>query len=213
MSQEKNVEQSDKQEVLDAISETESFEATMEEDRGQEAQHEEQDGGSEEAAKRLTAFLEEVAKTKAELEESQKEIQEWEQRYNRLRADFDNFKRRTAKEKEELSSYATEGLVTNLLPVLDNFQRALQAMDGEINSNLLSGIEMIYRQLMDQLTKEGLELMNAVGQPFDPNYHEAVMYGPSTEEFSDGVVMDELQKGYLLKNKVIRPAMVKVAQG
>ncbi|QGG47906.1 nucleotide exchange factor GrpE [Heliorestis convoluta] len=204
----------EKKETTEASQEHEQLEVTT--DEGQEVS----DGATgsseekaEDASKRLAAFLEEVAETKAKLEEAEKELQEWEHRYNRLQADFDNYKRRTVREKEELATYATEGLVKALLPVLDNFQRALQAINGDSASNVLSGIEMIYRQLLDQLVKEGVEPMVAIGQPFDPNYHEAAMYAPSTEEYQDGTVMDEFQKGYLLKGKVIRPAMVKVAQG
>lgn len=165
-----------------------------------------------EATKQFARFLEEVAKIKDELEATKKELENSENRYARLQADFDNFKRRTRQEKEELACYASECIVVNLLPVLDNFQRALGAKGSGGAESLLSGIDMIHRQLFDVLVKEGLEPMVSVGEEFDPNRHDAVMYGEANEDFPDGKVMEELQKGYLLKDKVIRPAMVKVAK-
>ncbi|WP_207708819.1 nucleotide exchange factor GrpE [Heliobacterium mobile] len=166
-----------------------------------------------EAAEQLGKFLAEVAKTQEELEKTKKELQDAENRYLRLQADFDNFKRRTRQEKEELGTYANEQLIKKLLPVLDNFQRALDAMRKAGAENILSGAEMIQRQLIDILAKEGLEAMSSVGTDFDPTRHDAVMYGEADGEFADGIVMEEMQKGYLLKEKVIRPAMVKVAKG
>ncbi|MZP28810.1 nucleotide exchange factor GrpE [Heliobacterium undosum] len=166
------------------------------------------------AAEELGRFLSEVAKTKEELDKAKQDLQDWENRYLRLQADFDNFRRRTRQEKEELGTYANEGLVKKLLPVLDNFQRALGAMaKAGAADNLLSGVAMIERQFSDILTKEGLQPLEAVGKEFDPQSHEAVLFGEADEVYPDGIVMEEMQKGYLFKSKVIRPAMVKVAKG
>jgi molecular chaperone GrpE len=132
-------------------------------------------------------------------------------RYLRAQADFDNFRRRTLKEKEELAQYASLKLVGQLLPVLDNFQRALQT-DGEgaESGSFAKGVDMIYRQLSQVLEAEGLKPMEVVGQPFDPELHQAIMQVES-EEYEAGTVVEVIQPGYRLKDKVIRPAMVKVS--
>jgi molecular chaperone GrpE len=132
-------------------------------------------------------------------------------RYLRAQADFDNFRRRTLKEKEELAQYASLKLVGQLLPVLDNFQRALQT-DGEgaESGSFAKGVDMIYRQLSQVLETEGLKPMEVVGQPFDPELHQAIMQVES-EEYEAGTVVEVIQPGYRLKDKVIRPAMVKVS--
>ncbi|MCW2278129.1 nucleotide exchange factor GrpE [Heliophilum fasciatum] len=172
----------------------------------------EQQAQMDDAMRQFTEFMQDIQQTKTELEAARKEVEESETRYARLQADFDNFKRRTRQEKEDLARFASEQLIVQLLPVLDNFDRAVAAMEAQGAQNLVSGLAMIQRQVLDILSREGLQAMDAVGQPFDPNYHDAVMHEPANEAFPDGTVMMELQKGYVLKDKVIRPAMVKVAQ-
>lgn len=142
----------------------------------------------------------------AELERLAEENQN---RYLRTQADFDNFRRRTLKEKEELSQYATAKLVTQLLPVLDNFERALAAEAAQGDS-FAKGVDMIYRQLHQVLEAEGLKAMTPVGEPFDPEHHQAIMT-VETDEYDEGIVVESMQTGYWLKDKVIRPAMVKVS--
>jgi molecular chaperone GrpE len=127
----------------------------------------------------------------------------------RTQADFENFRRRTRQEKEEAQKYCSWRLVTNLLPVLDNFERAMAAGGDDIQS-FRSGMEMIFRQLKDVLEKEGVQAMQAVGEEFDPTKHEAVMSVQSAEH-PNNTVVEDVQKGYLLLDRVIRPAMVKVA--
>lgn len=132
-------------------------------------------------------------------------------RYLRAQADFDNFRRRTLKEKEELAQYATSKLVGELLPVLDNFQRALQTSGEAAQSDSFAkGVDMIYRQLFQVLEAEGLKAMEPIGQPFDPEHHQAIMQ-VETDEYEEGIVVEVMQPGYWLKDKVIRPAMVKVS--
>jgi len=146
----------------------------------------------------------ELVKAKAKAEDHYGQLQ-------RLQADFDNYRKRTQKEKVELIKYASERLVGELLPVLDNFDRAVSA--AKVNPDFASfsqGVEMILRQLQTALSKEGLKAMEAVGQPFDPNLHEAVLRVAS-EEHPENTVVEELQKGYYLKDKVLRPCMVKVS--
>lgn len=132
-------------------------------------------------------------------------------KYLRAQADFDNFRKRTLKEKEELAQYASLKLVNQLLPIVDNFQRALQTGGEAAESDAFAkGVDMIYRQLIQVLENEGLKAMEPVGQPFDPELHQAIMQVDS-EEHEEGIVVEVVQQGYWLKDKVIRPAMVKVS--
>lgn len=147
----------------------------------------------------------------AELVKAKAEAEEYQQRLLRAQADFDNFRRRTLKEKEDLAKYASSKLVTELLPVLDNFERALATEQAASEAgSFIKGVDMIFRQLGQVLEQEGVKPMEAVGQPFNPEFHQAVMT-VETDEYEEGIVVEELQKGYLLKDKVLRPAMVKVS--
>ncbi|MCM3746432.1 nucleotide exchange factor GrpE [Paenibacillus pasadenensis] len=140
-----------------------------------------------------------------------RQAEDSQQRFLRAQADFDNFRRRTQKEKEELAQYASSKLLTQLLPIVDNFERALTAASGSGDSeSLAKGVDMIFRQLQGVLEQEGLKSMDTVGQPFNPEFHQAVMQVES-DEHEEGTVVEELQKGYTLKDKVLRPAMVKVS--
>ncbi|MCI9597850.1 MAG: nucleotide exchange factor GrpE [Firmicutes bacterium] len=129
-------------------------------------------------------------------------------RYMRLMADFQNYKKRVEKEKSDIYSYANEKLATELLAVLDNFERALDH-DGE-DKSFQEGMEMIFKQLLDVLEKSGLKEILALGEEFDPNYHNAVMT-EDTDKYESGKVSGVMQKGYTLNGKVIRPSMVRVA--
>ncbi|MGV2786992.1 nucleotide exchange factor GrpE [Clostridium perfringens] len=147
----------------------------------------------------------------AELEKLQAEVLEHQQRTLRVQADFDNYRRRTQKEKEDLGKYASSKLITELLPVIDNFERALQASEENPEFESFSkGVNMIFRQLESVLATEGLTAMKSVGEPFNPEYHQAIMQVES-DEYEEGIVVEEVQKGYMLKDKVLRPAMVKVS--
>jgi len=140
-----------------------------------------------------------------------KQAEENMQRYLRVQADFDNFRRRTAKEREELAQYASMKLITNLLPVVDNFERAIAASAENSNyESLAKGVDMIFRQLEQTLSQEGLTAMTTVGEMFNPEFHQAIMQVES-EEHEEGIIVEEVQKGYVLKEKVLRPAMVKVS--
>lgn len=143
--------------------------------------------------------------------ELEKQAEDAQQRYLRAQADFDNFRRRTMKEKEELAQYASMKLIEGLLPVVDNFERAIAA-SGTNNDfeSLAKGVDMIFRQLSQTLDAEGLKPINAVGEPFNPEFHQAIMQVES-DEYEEGIVVEEVQKGYMLKEKVLRPSMVKVS--
>ena len=141
-------------------------------------------------------------------EKYEAELAEKENRYLRLQADFENFRRRTRQEKEELAAVVTQNLLKDLLPFLDNFERALAA-GGNDEGGLRAGVEMMYKQLVEALKKEGLEYIETKGKPFDPNFHQAVMRVEDAEK-EDGEIVAELQKGYMVKGRVIRPSMVQV---
>lgn len=147
--------------------------------------------------------------TAALLAEKDRLISEQVDRYKRLQADFENFKRRTRTEKEELSNIVAQNLVLEILPVVDNFERAVSSLGSQDAASVVAGVEMIYRQFSAVLEKIGLQPIAAAGKPFDPQHHEAVMRVEDSEQ-EDGLVLEELQKGYLVKGKVIRPSMVKV---
>nr|WGD68780.1 nucleotide exchange factor GrpE [Bacillus subtilis] len=115
-------------------------------------------------------------------------------------------------EMEASQKYRSQNIVTDLLPALDSFERALQVeADNEQTKSLLQGMEMVHRQLVEALKKEGVEAIEAVGQEFDPNLHQAVMQAED-ENYGSNIVVEEMQKGYKLKDRVIRPSMVKVNQ-
>ena len=126
----------------------------------------------------------------------------------RLRADFDNFRRRSAKEREELAAVVTQGILTDMLPLLDNFERALLAEGSDLDS-FRAGVSMIYKQMTEALAKNGLEVIDTKDKKFDPNFHQAVMRVQDPEK-EDDTIEQELQKGYMVKGRVIRPSMVQV---
>lgn len=137
-------------------------------------------------------------------------LDEEENKRLRLLADFENFKRRAALDKEALQKYRAQELVTNLIPVLDNFERALTVeVKSEEAQSLLTGMEMVHRSLIQALESEGLVEIQAQDKEFDPNFHQAIMTGQD-EEKPSGAVLEVFQKGYQLKDRVLRPTMVKV---
>jgi molecular chaperone GrpE len=162
-------------------------------------------------------FQEDRDEPEKELEDAygnlEKEFNELNERFLRVSSDFRNFKKRAEKEKHDIYSYANEKLICDLLPVMDNFERAVLSAESENSSSkkMLKGIEMVFKQLNDVLNLNGIEKIDAVGKPFDPNYHHAVMM-EETEEFETETVVEVFQTGYSLNKKVIRPSMVKVAK-
>jgi molecular chaperone GrpE len=170
---------------------------TVDSNPSEEVQTEEKD--------ELTVANETIAQLEAKIEEV-------ENRALRAQADFENYRRRTLQEKEAANKYRAQNLVTELLPVLDNFERALKVEEpDEKMVPFLQGMNMVYRQLLDAVTTEGLEVVEAVGKEFDPYVHQAVMQVEDSE-FASNTVVEEFQKGYKLKDRVIRPSMVKVNQ-
>ncbi|KXS41661.1 MULTISPECIES: nucleotide exchange factor GrpE [unclassified Candidatus Frackibacter] len=155
---------------------------------------------------------EELDELKEELERSEAEKQNYIDRLQRLQAEFANYKKRVQKEKERLRSNANKEFISGILPVIDNFDRALATTDSDQDlADFLDGMEMVSRQLFKALGEEGVETIPTVGEEFDPKLHEAVMK-ESSDEYESGVITAELQRGYLFNDQVLRPAMVKVAE-
>jgi len=131
-------------------------------------------------------------------------------RLARMQAEFDNARKRAAREQQDYREYAVADAVKGLLPTLDSLERALQAGSAE-KSELHNGIELIYKQFLDALSKLGLRPIQAQGELFDPHLHEAIEMVETTEA-KDHQILEELQRGYKLKDRLLRPAMVKVAR-
>lgn len=150
---------------------------------------------------------------KERLAKSEEQNKELEDRLLRLAAEFDNYKKRMAKEFGYLIKNANENLILQLLDTLDNFQRALNsAKTSNDYENFHKGVELIYNHLKEILTKEGLKEIEALSKPFDPNFHEAVTQAES-DKYDEGVVMDEISKGYMLNDRLLRASKVVVSKG
>lgn len=176
--------------------------------KSQEAETQETQKEGEEK-KELTA----EEKLEKELEEAQKVIDEQKDKYLRLSAEFDNFRKRTIKEKAELIKNGGEKAINAVLPILDDLERALQNMQkAEDVKAIYDGVELIYQKFLKNLHQEGLERMEPVGQDFDTDFHEAIALVPASSEDQKGKVLDCVQTGYKLNEKVIRHAKVVVAQ-
>jgi len=168
----------------------------------------EQDSSSEDDSEdgAMSEKEESLQKKVAELTEEMDRLKD---RLLRNQAEFENYKRRTQKEKAADQKYKSERLAKEILPVLDNFERALQTEVTEENKGFIEGMQMVYSQLQTALESEGVKQIETENQEFDPTCHHAVMQ-IEDDELDSNVVAEELQKGYMLKDKVIRPAMVKV---
>jgi len=144
--------------------------------------------------------------------ELEKKLQEAEAKYVRLYADFDNYRRRVKLDAEAAQKYRAQSLVTNLLPALDNFDRAINSTtETDETKPLLQGMNMVLTSILSALKEEGVEVIESVGQEFDPHVHQAIMQD-NNEEYGSNIIVEEFQKGYKLKDRVIRPSMVKVNQ-
>lgn len=158
------------------------------------------------------AVADEEIDPREKIKELEKKLAEYENSYLRLRADFDNYRRREQKERESFKKYQAQDLISSLLPALDNFERAMQVEpENEQSKTLIQGMDMIYRELIKALEAEGAVQIEAVGKEFDPHLHQAVMQVEDAS-YDSNIVVEEFQKGYQLKDRVIRPSMVKVNQ-
>jgi molecular chaperone GrpE len=166
----------------------------LEENQEQEAQDDQKESGEEKPA------------------EENKEDESLQNQLIRLQADFDNFRKRTIREKDEIYKYALEDFSSNLLPVLDNLERAVSSLEkSKIEDEYASGVKMVLTQLKDVLAKEGLSEIECENQEFDPNLHHGVTVEDSDIHKEDEII-EVFQKGYTFKEKVIRPAMVKICK-
>jgi molecular chaperone GrpE len=164
--------------------------------------------GSPETAEGPSAATESSASA-TELQKLKSERDALLDRLARAQAEFENARRRAAKEQQDFRDFAAADAIKSLLPVIDSFERALQVKSGP--GDFRSGVELIYKQLQDALAKLGVGAIPAKGEPFDPRYHEAVEM-VETSQVPDHVVLDELQRGYKIKDRLLRPAMVRVAK-
>ena len=149
---------------------------------------------------------------RAALSDAERAQQEYLDHLRRERAEFENYRRRAAKEKAEAKSLGTEQLAAGLLPVLDNFAHVMQAADGSSDETLRKGVEMVHNELLKILADAGLERIDATGVPFDPTVHEAVSQVPADEPADEPVVHQVMRAGYRFSERVLRPASVVVAQ-
>ncbi|MGP1613187.1 MAG: nucleotide exchange factor GrpE [Catonella sp.] len=169
----------------------------------------------DEKVSKVTLDEKELNKVKGEREASKEEeykkkIDDLNDRLMRQMAEFDNFRKRTEKEKSQMFDFGAKGIVEKLLPVIDNFERGLDSLsDEEKEGAFAQGIDKIYKQLMQCLTDAGVTAIEAIGKEFNPEIHNAVMHGED-DSFGQNIVSEELQKGYMYKESVVRPSMVKV---
>lgn len=144
------------------------------------------------------------------LEELRREKDSLQDRLLRTAAEFDNYRKRVERERRDLADFMKADILTEILPIVDNFERAMQAPSDE-GDPLRKGVELIHKQMLDFLRKRGVTPIEALGADFDPNFHQAVIHEP-TPFHREGEVIEELQRGYMLGDKLLRPAMVKVAK-
>lgn len=160
--------------------------------------------------KEITTLRDRIEELEKQLNASDKEAEEYLDHLKRLKAEFENYKKRMVKERGQLISWAVEDLIKELLPVLDDLERAIDVAKTSQNfSSLLEGIQMVYDHFKGLLKKRGVEEIPAKGEEFDPNVHEAIMRIES-DEHPDNIVVEEMRKGYKFKDRVLRPSMVKV---
>ncbi|MEG0238385.1 MAG: nucleotide exchange factor GrpE [Clostridium sp.] len=183
----------------------------MENNKQEELQEEIKDNASEEVEETIEEAIEEATEAKESLEADNKEekIEELTDTLQRLQAEYANYRRRTQQEKETIGIFANEKILNELIPVMDNMERAMDACTDKEDS-MYKGIDMVQKQLKATFEKFGLEEIESEGQEFDPNLHLAVMQEPVDGVDANQVVM-VLQKGYKLNTKILRPAMVKVS--
>ena len=165
---------------------------------------------AEEEQAEVSPEVDELQMAYTKIAELEAKIEDMDNRYLRLQADFDNSRRRAKLDMESAQKYRVQNLASDLLQALDNFERAMKVeVDHEQAKSLLQGMDMIYNGIVEALKNEGVEAIESVGKEFDPHLHQAVMQ-VQDENFNSNIVVEEFQKGYMLKDRVLRPAMVKV---
>lgn len=164
------------------------------------------DPDTPEAGQEVKTLEDQLATAHEELEKQKKE-------YLFLAAEFDNYRKRTLKEKAEIIKNGGENVLKGLLPILDDFERGIKAAEADANAEaMLEGMKLIYNKLIKYMESLGVKVMDSTGQPFDADYHEAIAQVPAPSEDMKGKVLDTVQKGYMINDKVLRHAKVAVAQ-
>ena len=202
---EKDAAEKQAEEVSEAEETEAETEAAESGEQAEETEESEAEDGQEAPADEKKGFF------KKKKDKKDEQIEELNDKLKRQMAEFDNFRKRTEKEKTQMYDMGAKSIIEKILPVIDNFERGLAAVPEEQREDaFVVGMDKVYRQMLTELDASGVKPIEAVGQEFDPNFHNAVMQVES-EEYDSGVVAQELQKGYMYKDQVLRFSMVKVA--
>lgn len=192
------------EEILEDLEEEASAKETEQEETKEEVEEKE---ASEEQPKE-----EKKSKSKKKKDKKDEQIEELQDQVKRQMAEFDNFRKRTEKEKAQMFEVGAKSIIEKILPVVDNFERGLASIpEEEQGSAFADGMNMIYKQLLNELEQAGVAVIEAVGKEFDPEYHNAVMQ-VENDELEPGTIAQELQKGYTYRDSVVRHSMVAVVQ-
>lgn len=201
---EKDAAEKQAEEVSEAEETETETEAAESGEQAEETEESEAEDGQEAPADEKKGFFKKMKDKKDE------QIEELNDKLKRQMAEFDNFRKRTEKEKTQMYDMGAKSIIEKILPVIDNFERGLAAVPEEQREDaFVVGMDKVYRQMLTELDASGVKPIEAVGQEFDPNFHNAVMQVES-EEYDSGVVAQELQKGYMYKDSVVRHSMVAV---
>lgn len=201
---EKNAAEKQAEEVSEAEETETETEAAESGEQAEETEESEAEDGQEAPADEKKGFF------KKKKDKKDEQIEELNDKLKRQMAEFDNFRKRTEKEKTQMYDMGAKSIIEKILPVIDNFERGLAAVPEEQREDaFVVGMDKVYRQMLTELDASGVKPIEAVGQEFDPNFHNAVMQVES-EEYDSGVVAQELQKGYMYKDSVVRHSMVAV---
>lgn len=201
---EKDAAEKQAEEVSEAEETETETEAAESGEQAEETEESEAEDGQEAPADEKKGFF------KKKKDKKDEQIEELNDKLKRQMAEFDNFRKRTEKEKTQMYDMGAKSIIEKILPVIDNFERGLAAVPEEQREDaFVVGMDKVYRQMLTELDASGVKPIEAVGQKFDPNFHNAVMQVES-EEYDSGVVAQELQKGYMYKDSVVRHSMVAV---
>ena len=201
---EKDAAEKQAEEVSEAEESETETEAAESGEQAEETEESEAEDGQEAPADEKKGFF------KKKKDKKDEQIEELNDKLKRQMAEFDNFRKRTEKEKTQMYDMGAKSIIEKILPVIDNFERGLAAVPEEQREDaFVVGMDKVYRQMLTELDASGVKPIEAVGQEFDPNFHNAVMQVES-EEYDSGVVAQELQKGYMYKDSVVRHSMVAV---
>ncbi|HCU02808.1 MAG TPA: nucleotide exchange factor GrpE [Roseburia sp.] len=201
---EKDAAEKQAEEVSEAEETEAETEAAESGEQAEETEESEAEDGQEAPADEKKGFF------KKKKDKKDEQIEELNDKLKRQMAEFDNFRKRTEKEKTQMYDMGAKSIIEKILPVIDNFERGLAAVPEEQREDaFVVGMDKVYRQMLTELDASGVKPIEAVGQEFDPNFHNAVMQVES-EEYDSGVVAQELQKGYMYKDSVVRHSMVAV---